>query len=69
MASTDELARAMPEDMDFNAGRLLTDSVSVTALGDELLQLMLRVASGERTWSEKWGQHQFQIWTAEKLSL
>ena len=69
MASTDDLARAMPEDMDFNAGRLLTDSVSVTALGDELLQLMLRVASGERTWSEKWGQHQFQIWTAEKLSL
>lgn len=69
IASTDELAKALPEDIDFNAGRLLRENTSVDLLGEELFGMILRVASGEKTWSEKWKQQQFQIWTAGKLSL
>lgn len=69
VASTDELTKALPEDIDFNAGSLLTENMSIDALGEELFEMILRVASGEKTWSEKWRQRQFQIWTAGKLSL
>jgi len=69
VASTDELTKALPEDIDFNAGSLLTENISMDALGEELFEMILRVASGEKTWSEKWRQRQFQIWTAGKLSL
>jgi len=69
VASTDELAGSLPEDIDFNAGRLLIEKVPMDALGEELFEMILRVASGEKTWSEKWKQRQFQIWTAGKLSV
>jgi altronate dehydratase len=58
----------LENDMDFNAGRLLEDEF-MDDLSEELLDKVIRVASGEKTWSEKWKQHQFQIWTAGKLSL
>lgn len=69
IASTDDLSKALPEDIDFNAGRLLIENITLDALGEELFEMILRVASGEKTWSEKWKQRQFQIWTAGKLSL
>ena len=69
VASTDYLAKALPEDIDFNAGRLLTENISPDALGDDFFEMILRVASGEKTWAEKWKQRQFQIWTAGKLPL
>lgn len=64
-----EIYKRMKEDMDFNAGRLLDEDISMDELSDELLELVIKVASGQRTWAEKWEKHSFQIWTAGKLSL
>jgi len=70
ISSTSELFERMPGDLDFDAGRLLAvgDGSSVD-LSEELLEMCLRKASGERTKSEINGQFQFQVWTAGKLSL
>lgn len=67
--SRTELFELMDEDMDFDAGRLLSGNATVGGLADELVALMVQVASGARTCSERWGKRSFQIWTAGKLSL
>lgn len=69
VASNDGIFRKLPDDMDFNAGRALSEKRSIDSLGDELLDLVIEVASGKETASEKLRQRQFQIWTAGKLSL
>lgn len=69
VASTNNTFSRMPEDMDFNAGRLLHENGDIDELSEELLEMVIAVASGRRTWSEVWGQRQFQVWTAGKLSV
>lgn len=69
VTSNDEIFNRLPEDMDFNGSRLLQDNQTLESLGEELLVKIIQVASGEKTWSEKWKQRQFQVWTAGKLSL
>ncbi len=68
ISSNTDIFHALPDDIDFDAGRLLTGSI-FDQLTDELLAYCLRVASGEKTSTERMGQHQFQVWTAGKLSL
>lgn len=58
----------LQEDMDFNAGRLLENEI-LDDISEELLERIIVIASGEKSWSEKWNQKQFQIWTAGKLTL
>lgn len=67
--SRTELYERMGEDMDFDAGRLLSTDATVGELAEELIELIVRVASGEKTCSERWAKRSFQIWTAGKLSL
>ena len=71
VSSTTDLYDRMPDDIDFDAGRLLhTDiSIGLDEMGGELLDLVLSVASGQKTKAEQNGQSQFQVWTAGKLSL
>lgn len=69
IASNEDTFKKLPEDIDFDASRLLKGKTDVNILGEELLDKIIAVASGEKTWSEKWKQRQFQIWTAGKLSL
>jgi len=69
VSSNDATFRKLPEDIDFNAGRLLTEQTTINKLGEELLEIIIDVASGKETWSERWKQRQFQVWTAGKLSL
>lgn len=69
IASNEETFNNLPEDMDFDGSRLFREKTSIDLLGEELLNKIIKVASGEKTWSEKWKQRQFQIWTAGKLSL
>jgi altronate dehydratase len=45
----------MSEDMDLNCGDIVSAGVSLEAKGAEILDLMVRVASGERTKSEELG--------------
>jgi len=69
ITSNDDTYRKLPEDMDFNAGKLLSGQSSIDSLGEEFLDKVVAVASGQKTWSEKWKQRQFQVWTAGKLPL
>ncbi len=69
ISSNSALFQRLPEDMDFDAGRLLEQTGDFQTLSNELLQLSLEVASGKQTWSERWKKRSFQIWTAGKLSL
>lgn len=69
VTSNNSIFKELPEDMDFNAGGLLTEKTNIDTLGEEFLERVIEVASGKKTWSEIWKQRQFQIWTAGKLSL
>jgi len=69
ISSNDSTFEKLPEDIDFNAGRLLSEQTTVDALAEELLEKVILTASGKKTWSEIWKQRQFQVWTAGKLPL
>ena len=51
----------MVEDMDFNAGRVLTGESSLSDAAAELLTLVLRVAGGEPTKPERLGHREYFI--------
>lgn len=64
IATNTEMYLRMPDDMDINAGRILTDGASVEEVGREIYQTLLRVASGEKTKSEAQGlgDYEFVPW-------
>jgi altronate dehydratase large subunit len=49
----------LAEDMDVNAGRILTGEASLQAVGGEIVDLIARVANGEQTCSEALGHQEF----------
>jgi altronate hydrolase/galactarate dehydratase len=55
LATNSDMYGRMSEDMDLNCGDIVTDGVSIEEKGEELLELMIRVASGEKTKSEQLG--------------
>lgn len=63
LASNSFLYDSMREDMDINCGDIL-DGVSLAAKGEEILDEILRVASGARTKSEQlgYGDNEFVPW-------
>ncbi|WP_420394121.1 UxaA family hydrolase [Acuticoccus sp.] len=64
VATTRELARTMDEDMDVDAGTILTGEASVEEVGRQIYERILAVASGEATKSEAQGlgDHEFVPW-------
>jgi altronate hydrolase len=56
-----ETYRAMAEDMDVDAGRILEGGTSLDQVGQEVFDLSLRVASGRRTKSEALGHQEFVL--------
>ncbi|AXT26268.1 altronate dehydratase [Ruegeria sp. AD91A] len=64
IATNSELATRMPEDMDVDAGDILTKGVSVEEKGQEIYRRLLQVASGARTKSEAQGlgDYEFVPW-------
>ncbi|MEL6586674.1 MAG: altronate dehydratase family protein [Pseudomonadota bacterium] len=64
VATNTALAQRMPEDMDVNAGDILTDGVSVAEKGQQIYDMFLRVASGEMSKSEAQGlgDYEFVPW-------
>jgi altronate hydrolase len=54
----------MTDDMDVNCGDIVSRGVSIEDKGREILDLLLRVASGERTKSEALGlgDNEFLPW-------
>jgi altronate hydrolase len=49
----------LADDMDVNAGRILTGQASIEEVGDEIVDLVARVANGECTKSEDLGHQEF----------
>ncbi len=57
VATRSELARRWHDLIDVDAGRIAEGRTSIDALGHELFETLLAVASGRRTWAERWGLH------------
>ncbi|MEX0276971.1 MAG: UxaA family hydrolase [Ruegeria sp.] len=64
IATNSEMAHRMSDDMDIDAGDILTKGTSVEEKGREIYQMLLRVASGEKTKSEAQGlgDYEFVPW-------
>ncbi|MBM7066836.1 UxaA family hydrolase [Actibacterium sp. 188UL27-1] len=64
VATNSEMYARMTEDMDVNAGAMLSDGVSLQEKGREIYDLILRVASGEMSKSEAQGlgDYEFVPW-------
>ena len=62
IASNSPMYRRMKDNMDVNAGRIADGEATVAEVGREILDLVLRVASGERTASERLGHKEFVPW-------
>jgi galactarate dehydratase len=54
VATRSELARRWHDLMDLDAGRIASGEATVQEMGWELFELLLEVASGRRTWAERW---------------
>jgi len=61
VATNSEMFERMEEDMDVNAGRILSHGASVEEIGREIYEMWLRVASGEKTKSEAQGLGDFEF--------
>lgn len=64
IATNSQMFARMVEDMDFDAGRVLSEGVAIAEMGREIYQTLLRVASGEPTKSEAQGlgDYEFVPW-------
>jgi altronate hydrolase len=62
IASNSHTFRRMRDNMDVNAGRIADGEAAIEDVGREIFDLLLRVASGERTASERWGHQEFVPW-------
>ncbi len=64
VATNDILFNAMPEDMDLNTGDVLSKGISLEAKGEEILDMILAVASGQKSKSEALGlgDNEFVPW-------
>jgi altronate hydrolase len=64
VATNSEMYARMTEDMDVNAGDMLTEGVTLAAKGREIYEMILRVASGEPSKSEaqRLGDYEFVPW-------
>jgi altronate hydrolase len=64
LATNTPMYKRMEDDMDVNCGVVLDGDASVQQLGAEIFELMLRVASGEQTKSERFdfGAAEFAPW-------
>lgn len=61
VATNTEMYNRLTEDMDVNAGRILTDGATIEELGHEIYEMWLRMASGEQSKSEAQGLGDFEF--------
>ena len=62
IASNSATYRRMTDNMDINAGRIADGEATVTQIGREIFDMVLRVASGEHTCAERLGHKEFVPW-------
>jgi len=61
VATNSEMFKRLEEDMDIDAGRILTGQATVEEVGREIYEMWLRMASGEQTKSEAMGLGDFEF--------
>ncbi|MFV2092868.1 MAG: UxaA family hydrolase, partial [Hyphomicrobiales bacterium] len=59
IAANPEMYDRLREDMDVNAGRIMTGDASIDDIGAEIFDLVLKVANGAETKSEEMGHQEF----------
>ncbi len=57
VATRTDLARRWHDLMDMNAGRIADGEITIEEAGWELFHMLLEVASGRKTWAERWRLH------------
>ena len=63
ISSNNKLAERMPDIIDFNTGSVITGEKSIEEMGEELLEYIISVASGEQqTKAQQLGQDDFIPW-------
>jgi altronate hydrolase len=62
IASNPTLAAHKPGWIDFNAGELLKDGISVNAVASDLVKLVLETAAGKKSRNEENGYREIAIW-------
>ena len=62
IASNSVTYKRMQDNMDINAGLIADGEKTVQQVGKEIFDLMLRVASGEKTCAERLGHKEFVPW-------
>ena len=62
IATNSVMYHRMKDNMDLNAGRIADGDATVAEVGHEIFDALLRVASGERTASERLGHREFVPW-------
>ena len=64
ISTNTEMFHRLSDDMDLNAGSILTDGVSVEQVGQDIFNMWLRMASGEKSKSELQGlgDYEFVPW-------
>jgi altronate hydrolase len=63
LSTNSDLARRMPDIIDIDTGGIISGETSIDRMGEEILQRVIRVASGEmRTKAELLGQNDFIPW-------
>ena len=62
IATNTSTYKRMRDNMDINAGRIAEGEATVRQVGQEIFDMVLRVASGERTCAERLGHKEFVPW-------
>ncbi|HYO81935.1 MAG TPA: altronate dehydratase family protein [Bryobacteraceae bacterium] len=62
IATNRHMYKRMRDNMDVDAGRIAEGQATVQEVGREIFELVLRVASGERTCAERLGHQEFVPW-------
>jgi len=62
ISSNSATFRRMSDNMDINSGRIADGEATVADVGKEIFQMVLGVASGVRTASERLGHKEFVPW-------
>ena len=52
----------MPDNIDINAGRIITEGASISSLGAEIMEMIIEVANGQTTKAEVLGHQEFGIY-------
>lgn len=61
VCSNPDTFKRMSEDMDINAGRILTEGATFNDIADEIIDTIKQVANGVKTCSEALGHREYHI--------